>query len=414
MFDNIIREAAEKFNTPFYLYDHAVLARQYQLLADALQEKADIFYSLKANPNITIARALSELGAGAEVCSFLELHAALNAGFSPSNIICVGPAKSNEFIRYCLLANISLIICESINEYDRINTIANKLNVKARVVLRVNPDFYNKSALLKMGGKPSQFGMDESFVFDHVAYFKKASHITLHGIHIYNGTRILDAASIIENTHHIFNISKRYQQIFNLPLEVVGIGGGIGVPYFAGESEFDIAEFKAGIQPIISDFREIFPHVQLILESGRYLTALSGCLVSRVIDVKQSKGECFIITDGGTNCHMAAVGIGGVVKRNFPIRLVSQHKRKETETCIYQITGPLCTPNDLIAKNIEFPSVEVGDWIVIERSGAYGPTASPTHFLSHGFPAEIMLKNDQLVCIRQPDTVTSFFANQLN
>lgn len=165
------------------------------------------------------------------------------------------------------------------------------------------------------------------------------------------------------------------------------------------------------MQPIFSVFNSEFPAVRLILETGRFLLAAAGVMVSRIVDKKNSKGKIYLVTDGGTNCHMAAVGVGGLVKDNFPISLVSQNPQPQ-HTEMVQVAGPLCTPGDLLAKNITLPLAEIGDLIVVHYSGAYGLTASPVLFLSHGMPVELLLADKQVHVIRARQTIEDFFKQQ--
>lgn len=409
---NSIAHAAEQFGTPFYCYDSTVLENTFQSLREVLPKNVDIFYSIKANPNIAICNELRQLGACAELCSYYEILAAIKAGFSPENIILVGPAKSDKEIRKCLELDIYAIICESIDELRRISELAKLCGQQARVALRINPTHVSKSALLKMGGKPSQFGMDEEIVFSNKDFFLKMPNIKLVGIHIYNGTRILNAETIVENTAYILNLARVIQKNWNQTFEMVDIGGGLGVPYFDNEEVLDLATLKAGMASVIHSYLKDYPNTRIILESGRYLVATAGVLISRVLDIKPSKGEQFAITDGGTNCHMAAVGVGTFVKRNFPIDAIGIKENKNESLTKYNVTGPLCTPGDLIGKQVLLPQLSVGDFVLVKNSGAYGPTASPVMFLSHGFPAEVLFKNNTFHLVRDRFTEHEFIDKQ--
>lgn len=404
--------AAHQFSTPFYGYDEPTLRANFQALRQNLPNEIDIFYSIKANPNIALCSILRSMGAHAEVSSYYEMEAALQAGFKPKNIIFLGPAKSDREIEACLKKNIFSIVCESLHEFSRISLLARSHNTLAHVALRINPTHVSTSALLKMGGKASQFGMDESIIFENKKYFLNNPYVKITGIHIYNGTRILNSSTIIENTLYILSLAKKIQTEWKLSFKMVDIGGGLGVSYFNNESSIDLVALKAGLSKCIETYIKSYPHTRIILESGRYLVAESGVFVSTIMDIKNSKGITFAITNGGTNCHMAAVGIGGVVKKNFPICVIYKKKHRPKNKITYNITGPLCTPNDLIAKKIELAYLSIGDFIVIKKSGAYGPTASPVMFLSHGFPTEILFKEDNLYCIRNCFDYDMFFKHQ--
>ncbi len=414
--EQAVIKAAKRFGTPFYFYDAETLKSNYLNLRQALPEAVDVFYSTKANPAISISAQLRAFGACAELCSYYEILAAIKAGFDPQNIIFVGPAKSDKEIQKCLDLGIYAIICESLNEFQRISDIAGSADKTARVALRINPTHVSKTALLKMGGKPSQFGMDEEIIFENQDYFKAMPNIKLIGIHIYNGTRILNAETVVENTEYILNIARKLQEEWGVCFEMVDIGGGLGVPYFDGETELDLEVLKKGMAPIIDQYMQTYPQTRIILESGRFLVATAGALVSKVLDIKPSKGQAFVITDGGTNCHMAAVGVGSFVKRNFPIEVIrpsiEKEKTVEQKTHKYNICGPLCTPGDLIGKQVLLPKLSIDDFVLVKNSGAYGPTASPVMFLSHGFPAEVLYENNSLHLIRDRFTESEFIGRQ--
>ncbi len=434
-----IIKAVLAYQTPLYIYDAGVLQQQYQTLAHLLQPYAEIFYSMKANPNLSICRLFKKMGAGLEICSLFELKAAMKLAFPRKSIIFVGPAKTDDEIRLCLTYGIYAIVCESFREYERIARIATELGIEAHVALRINPIFSSKTALLKMGGKPSQFGIDEELVFNNIKFFQQFPVIKLIGLHVYNGTRILDAETIYENTKEIVQLARRFEKAFSMSLSMLDIGGGLGIPYYEGENPIDLTRLHTLIIPELKQFIDDHIDTRLILESGRFLMGYTGAFVAQVVDVKPSKGELFIITDGGMNCHMAASGMNTLMRKNFPIRLISMtssSKRKNssetkkthhpieilvnealvysetTAKLKYQITGPLCTPGDVIGKDVLLPLVNIGDLIVIDHSGAYGPTASPVSFLSHGFPAEILIDQNLIQLIRKHDAADDIFRNQ--
>ncbi len=405
----------EQYGTPLYLYDAEKYKESYEEIKTAFSEEVDVFYSIKANPNINICAEMRKLGACTEVCSYTELVTVIKAGFLPENIIFVGPAKTREDIVACLNYDIYAIVCESKAEFKLISEIATKKQQVARVALRINPSFSCKNALLKMGGQPSQFGMDENQVMRDKHYFLSMPSIHLMGIHIYNGTRILDPQVIAENTENVLVLSDKISKEWGVKFSMVDIGGGLGVPYFDNEPELNQTELKSLMHPIIHAYRENNPHTRIILESGRFLTAKAGIFISQILDVKLSKGEYFLITNGGTNCHMAAVGVGGLIKRNFPISLLPQFPDVYPSHSLteYNITGPLCTPGDLVGKKVLLPDAYSGDFIIIHHSGAYGATASPVMFLSHGFPTEVLVKEGKPYLIRKPQKTVDFLSHQI-
>ncbi|MGW3462083.1 type III PLP-dependent enzyme [Streptomyces olivaceoviridis] len=401
-------ELAETFGTPLYVYDSQVLTDHFTAVRGILPEEAEVFFSLKANPNVSVCAVFASAGAGAEVSSLTELHTARRAGIPPEKIIFLGPGKSFEELDACVEAGICAIVCESFGELEAIDELARRRNTTVDVALRVNPSFTVKGSKLTMGGRPRQFGLDEAQLLDHPDLAAKYPGVRLMGVHVYMGTRILSEEVVAENTARILELADRIASALGFPLEIVDIGGGLGVGYFDNERDLDLTTLD--LAPLVNRFRAAHPGTRVIMELGRYLTALAGTYMARVRYTKTSMGENFAVTDGGTHHHMAAVGIGSFVKRNFPTRLLNRAAAAPTER--WQITGPLCTPNDLLGKNVELPALRPGDLIGILRSGAYGPTASPTLFLSHGCPAEVLVHEGVPYLVRDRDRPQDLLARQ--
>jgi diaminopimelate decarboxylase len=397
-------DLAEEFGTPLYVYDGDVLTNVLTELRSLLHPSLEVFFSLKSNPNISVFGMLQRAGARAEVSSLVELRTVLNAGAKPADILFLGPGKSDRELVACIETGIYAIVCESFDELARIDRFAAEHGVRQRVLLRVNAACAIKGSRLTMGGKPRQFGIDEAEVLaaGRLDHFQ---HADVAGIQVYLGTRILDATVIARNTKYVLELADRVADRCGIRLDAVDIGGGLGVPYFDGEDDLDLLLLAKEMNPLLEKFTADHPGTRLIMESGRFLTARAGTYVMRVRYVKESMGERFAVTDGGTHHHMAAVGIGSFVKRNFPISLLNRDVEGTAGTP-WNVTGPLCTPNDTVVKNAALPDLRVGNLLGVERSGAYGPTASPGLFLSHGFPAEVLVHNGKPHLVRtrdQPD-----------
>ncbi|MGD3112000.1 type III PLP-dependent enzyme [Streptomyces sp. YGL11-2] len=405
-----ISELAERFGTPLYLYDGAELASRIDGLRAELHPRLEFFFSLKANPNVAVCAALHARGARAEVSSLVELLTALRAGVAPRDIIFLGPGKSAGELEACLEHGIHAIVCESLGELDLIDELARRRGAVARVMLRVNPTFSVKGSGLTMGGKPRQFGIDEVQLLARTGLAGPHANVRLMGVHAYMGTRILSEEAVAENTARIFELAGRVSAELGFELETVDIGGGLGVAYFDGERDLDLPLLAARLNPLIAEFADAHPRTRLVMELGRYLTATAGTYVARVRYVKESMGERFAVADGGTNHHMAAVGIGSFVKRNFPMALLNRLDEPADES--WHVTGPLCTPNDTLGKKIALPAVRPGDLVGVLRSGAYGPTASPVQFLSHGYPAEVLVQDGQAHLVRERDTSEDLLRGQ--
>lgn len=411
--NSVVIEAAHRFGTPLYLYSGEQIRATYQMLKKMLPRQIDIFYSMKANPLLSIGELLQAEQASCEVCSYAELYTALKAGFAPENIIFVGPGKSVEELELCVTNHIYAVVCESINELILLNQIAEKKRRICSIILRINPEFLVHEAPLKMGGKPTQFGMDLAFIRKNIQQIVYLKNIKIIGIHIYNGTRILEANAIIENTRKILQLAEQLSHEWAMPFECIDIGGGLGIPYFLGEKKIDLLQLFSGMSALFNNEITHFPNTRFILECGRYLVGEAGVFITKVVDKKISYGENFIITDGGMNCHMAATGIASFVRRNFPIDVVKiKYHKNNHQKNFYNITGLLCTPGDVLARQIEISHIEMDDFIVVKQSGAYGPSASPGRFLSHGFPAEVLFYQQQLQLVRRRETVDDILSTQ--
>lgn len=396
------QELADRFGTPLYVYDADVLTSTITGLRGMLHPALEVFFSLKSNPNISVYSVLRAGGARAEISSLVELRTVLEAGTDPRDIIFLGPAKSEQELAACVETGIHAIVCESLDELDRIERIAAARGTCQRVLLRINPAYAVSGSRLTMGGKPRQFGIDEAQVLAASGLADRFRHVRIAGIHVYMGTRILDADVVAKNTAYVFELAERVAAETGIALETVDIGGGLGVPYFEGEQELDLEDTAKQVNPLIDAFHSAHPDTRLIMESGRYLTGHSGTYVIGVRFVKRSMGEWFAVADGGTNHHMAAVGIGSFVKRNFPVVLLNRDADGEP-TGPWNVTGPLCTPNDSVVKHAALPALRPGDLLGVRRSGAYGPSASPGMFLSHGFPAEVLVHGGKPYLVRDRD-----------
>ncbi|MET7482502.1 type III PLP-dependent enzyme [Streptomyces sp. NPDC005538] len=405
-----VRDLADTFGTPLFVYDADVLAAQYRTLRQGLDPSVEIYYSLKANPNVAVCAELHALGAGAEVSSLAELLTAARAGVPAERTMFLGPGKSADELTACVKEGVGLVVCESFPELDLLNDLAGQHAARPSVLLRVNPAFSVKGSGLTMGGKARQFGMDEDQLEAAGNVTARWPHLRVRGVEVFMGTRILDSSVIAENTRRILLLAERLADLLDFPLDVVDVGGGLGVAYFEGEQDVDVDGVTGGVNQAVLDFRGRRPGTRVIMELGRYLTALAGLYVTRIRYVKTSRGERFAVADGGTNHHMAAVGTGSFVKRNFPVQVLTDTDRPATET--WHVTGPLCTPNDTLVKNAKLPPLQAGDLIGIHRSGAYGPSASPVLFLGHGHPAEVLVANGTPHLVREHDMPQDLLAKQ--
>ncbi len=352
-----------------------------------------ISYSVKANPNRAIVRYFLGKGCGLEVASAGELMLALEAGCSPERIMFAGPGKTETELRLALTRRVGEIHIESLTEAQRIATIAADLGEPARVALRVNPSADAQGGAMQMGGKPAPFGVDEEVLEETLDQLLGNRNLSVRGIHLFSGTQILDHTVLVRQYEKGLALARRASKQLHRSIRTLDFGGGLGVPYFAGESELDMDSLAVRLRELVNEIRgdKLLADTQLVIEPGRYLVAEAGLYVARINDIKVSRGKTFLIIDGGMNHHLAASGnLGQVIKRNFPVAILNKVGRQSSGRV--DVVGPLCTPLDTLARDVELPAAEIGDLLGIFCSGAYGLTASPVHFLSHPLPAEVLVE----------------------
>jgi diaminopimelate decarboxylase len=374
--------------TPFYAYDRRLIGERVELLRTHLPRRVHIHYAMKANPMPQVVACLAGLVDGLDVASAGELRIALEAGARPEAISFAGPGKSDAELEAALAAGI-VVNLESEGEMERLAAVAGRRGARARVNVRVNPDFELKSSGMKMGGGPKPFGVDAERV---PAMLRRIGELPLEfqGFHIFSGAQNLRADAIAEAQRKSVELALRLAQDAPGPVRILNIGGGFGIPYFPGDERLDLSLVGRNLAGILAGLESRLPQAQVVLELGRFLVGEAGVYVCRVIDRKISRGHVFLVTDGGLHHHLAASGnFGQVVRKNYPVVVGNRVRGAERETV--SVVGPLCTPLDLLADNMEMAKAEPGDLIVVFQSGAYGLSASPTAFLGHPPPAEILL-----------------------
>ncbi|WP_264212376.1 hypothetical protein [Leisingera thetidis] len=401
--DDQLTAIAARVPTPFFAYDQQGLRDRFHSLKRHLPEGADVYYSLKSNPCKAVVATLAAQGAGCEVCSRAELETAVTAGGNRRRIIFVGPAKSAADIGRAMDLGIKAIIAESLDELRLIAEIASARNIVQPVGLRINPEFRSAAVRIKMTGIASQFGIDEAELRPALDFAASDPHVVPVGIHVYLGSRILDEEAIFDNTRNILGLADRVAAHLGRPLSFVDVGGGFGLAYFDKERDLDPDVLGRGLADAVAGFRRKHRRTRVVIELGRYLVAEAGVMVASVRYVKHSKGRRFAICDGGSNIFAAAAGYGSAFRKNWRLRRIGTAPSQEVVP--HMLTGPLCTPSDTIGDQVPLPALAAGDRICFERAGAYGPSASPTGFLSFGHPAEVMVTDQGPVLVRHADPV---------
>ncbi|WP_091733829.1 pyridoxal-dependent decarboxylase, exosortase A system-associated [Mitsuaria sp. PDC51] len=374
--------------TPFYAYDRALLTRRVEALRAAMPPKLELHFAMKANPMPALVAHLAGLVDGIDVASAGELQVALDAGADPREISFAGPGKSALELRQALAAGI-LINLESFREVELLRALCAETGYAARVAVRVNPDFELKSSGMKMGGGPKQFGVDAEQVPELLARIGEAG-LGFEGFHLFAGSQNLKPEAIVEAQLKSFELALRLARHAPAPVKVLNLGGGFGIPYFPGEQRLDLGPIAANLAALIERAAVELPQAKLVVELGRYLVGEAGVYVCRVVDRKVSRGQVFLVTDGGLHHHLAASGnFGQVIRKNYPVA-IGNRIGAEPEAGV-SVVGPLCTPLDLLGERMSLARAEPGDLVVVFQSGAYGITASPQGFLSHPGAAEVLV-----------------------
>jgi len=374
--------------TPFYAYDRQRLTDRVALLRQHLPAEIHLHYAMKANPMPAVVQHMARLVDGLDVASVGEMKVALDTSMPPAEISFAGPGKSDSELSCAIAAGIVLNM-ESEQEMERITILGDYLGVRPKVAVRVNPDFELKSSSMKMGGGPKQFGVDAERVPAMLARLGKLA-LDFEGFHIFSGSQNLRVAALQEAHEKTFQLGITLAKHAPVPVRMLNIGGGFGTPYFPGDEALDIAAVGENLRRFMPEVRQALPEARIVIELGRYLVAEAGIYVCRVLERKESRGQIFLITDGGLHHHLAASGnFGQVIRKNYPV--VVGNRVQGTEREVVSVVGPLCTPLDLLADRMEMSRAEVDDLIVVFQSGAYGLTASPTAFLGHPPPMEVLV-----------------------
>jgi diaminopimelate decarboxylase len=388
-----VTSLAAEFGTPLYIYDSEILGRKLTVLRESLPAEFAVYYSVKANPNPAILDYFVAAGCGLEIASAGEFRGATESGCPVNKILFAGPGKTERELELVLRLGIGEIHVESLLEAERISATCKRLSVTARAAIRVNPSSEAQGGAMRMGGKAAPFGIDEENLDHVIDYLSKNPSIEFRGIHLFTGTQILDHSLLLNQYYKGLAIARQVVARHKRPLHTVDFGGGLGIPYFANDAELDMGHLSEALFGVMTDVRRdpSFMGTQFIVEPGRYLVGEAGVYVARINDIKVSRGKKFLILDGGMNHQLAASGnLGQVIKRNFPITAINRLQESNLE--VVDVVGPLCTPLDTLARDMELPVVSVGDLIGIFQSGAYSLSASPIGFLSHPLPGEVFIR----------------------
>lgn len=385
--DTLIARAGD---TPLFVYDGAMLRARVAALRAAMPTELHIHYAMKANPFAPLLALMNGMVDGFDVASGGELDAALAAGVTADGISFAGPGKRDRELEAAIRAGATVNL-ESEGEADRALTIAERIGIVPRLAVRVNPAFDLKGSGMKMGGGAKPFGVDAERVPALVKWLRGAG-ADWRGFHIFAGSQSLDSDAIIDTQRQTVALAAELAEASGAEPPLVNLGGGMGVPYFAGDVPVDVARVGAALNETLAARPAVLAQSDFAMELGRWLVAEAGVYLTRIVDRKISHDSIFLVTDGGLHHQLAASGnFGTVVRRNYPIAIANKFSTGDEMTReVVTVVGCLCTPLDRLGDMVVLPRAEVGDVVAIFQAGAYGASASPAAFLGQGPAREIL------------------------
>ncbi|QUQ65432.1 type III PLP-dependent enzyme [Kutzneria sp. CA-103260] len=401
-------DLARRFGSPLYVYDlDRVTAARRDLFA-ALPDGVALYFSFKANPHPEIARALrvAENGAGdgrvcrAEVSSTGELAAAMDAGFDAADVLYTGPGKTNGELTAAIATGVRVFSVESLSDLRHVGAAATGHGVTVDCLLRVNSASTSSSTSIRMTGTPSQFGLDSETLPEILAELRDVPGTRLAGMHLFSLSNAQDEASLIAEFRHTISVAADLHRRLGLPVRLLDIGGGFAAPYLVPGDRPVYPGLRSALAATLDehfpDWRTGTPEVAC--ESGRHLVGDGGQLVCTVVNVKESRGQRFVILDAGINILGGMSGLG----RLLPVTVGFDEEAMAGEVDLGRLetanlVGPLCTPGDILGRGVPAPALSPGDVVTIPNAGAYGVTASLLMFLGRPAPVEVILRGDEVV-----------------
>ena len=393
--DVSLETIANQFGTPTYIYSKNTLIQTFESFKKGLLKTNHLVcFAVKANSNIAILNLFASLGAGFDIVSGGELERVLYAGGDPQKIVFSGVGKTASEIEAALKANILCFNVESRSELLRIEAVASKINIKAPISIRVNPDVDAKThPYISTGLKDNKFGVDFNQALALYLEAKDMSYIEIKGIDCHIGSQITELKPFVDALDRVLSLVDQLKKN-DIHLSHVDIGGGIGICYqYESPPDFEIYT-----KEILSKIQSL--DVKIIFEPGRALVGNAGVLLSKVEYLKQNDVKHFAIIDAAMNDLMRPT----LYDAYHEIKIVREH---DTKLQSYDVVGPVCESGDFIAKNRSLKLKE-NDLICIMSAGAYGMSMS-SNYNSRGRAAEVMVDQDKIFEIRTREKSSDLF-----
>jgi diaminopimelate decarboxylase len=361
MFDKIKIEKLRDLQTPFYYYDLDTLNSTCEVVRkESIHSGYKVHYAVKANSNPRILKIIASYGFGADCVSWNEIERAIESGFKPSEIVFAGVGKTDQDIERALLADIFCFNCESIPEIEVINQLASKLKKTARIALRINPLIEaHTHKYITTGIEESKFGVYTWEIEEVLRRLSTMDNINFSGLHFHIGSQITRMSVFKSLCAHINELQEWFASR-NINIQIINIGGGLGIDYENPEKPARFGEYFS----LINEFLDLRPGQELHLEPGRSIIGQCGSLISKVLYIKNGSNTIFSIIDAGMTDLIRPA-------------LYQAHHKIENLTSDgniyrYDVVGPVCESADTFAKYIELPENRRGDLLAIRSAGAYG------------------------------------------
>lgn len=379
-----------------FLYDLSALAGHACAVRSALPAGAELFYAVKANVEPEILTTLAPIVDGFEVASRGEIEAVRRVAGGARTIM-GGPVRTEADILAVLRHRVERLHVESLHQLHLVSYVAQRAGAMLPILLRVNPSGEGlPDATLRMGGAPTQFGIEQGQVPEAIRLARTLPALRLDGFHIHALSNVLDAAAHLETIAGYLRLVNRWTRASGIVPRVLNVGGGLGVSYADPEAQFPLQRFARGLERLLRAERPAFP---LQFECGRYLSAFCGHYLAEVVDIKRNHGETFALLRGGTHHFRLPASWG----HSHPFHVLPVQAwpypfaRPAIEDARVTLTGELCTPKDVLARQAQVAQLRVGDVIAFQLAGAYGWHISHHDFLSHPHPELVFLRDGRRV-----------------
>ncbi|MBI4335890.1 MAG: diaminopimelate decarboxylase, partial [Candidatus Omnitrophica bacterium] len=391
-----VADVAKEFGTPIYVYSHKTIVDHYQKLEKALGElRPLICYSIKANSNIAVLKALVNIGAGLDIVSGGELYRARLAGADPKKIVYAGVGKTQDEVDAALREEILLFNVESLPELEFLDKRAKALGKRPDVAVRINPDTAAKTHRYITTGKGyTKFGVDFNTARWIFLNSNKFLHVRLRGIHVHIGSQIVESAPFVSAIRRARDFVVALRNL-GVKVEYFNIGGGLGIIY-KNEKTQTADEYAEAILPLLRG-----AGLKIILEPGRFIVGNAGILVTEVLYVKVAKIKNFIIVDAGMN-DLVRPALYEAYHEILPVAKF-QNQKQETRNQKFDVVGPICESGDFFALNRKMQKPAQGDLLAIMGAGAYGFSMS-SNYNSRPRACEVMVSGSRFYEIRKRET----------